>query len=156
MTASRLTDTLAGFGMDLVPVTYPSSTRTADEAAASIGCAVAQIAKSLIFIGKSSGRSVLIVASGANRVDEKRVRDLLGEKIGKADADFVREKTGYAIGGVPPVGHKEAPICLLDEDLRRYDVIWAAAGTPNTVFRLMPDQLARITDGQWADLAKRS
>jgi prolyl-tRNA editing enzyme YbaK/EbsC (Cys-tRNA(Pro) deacylase) len=154
MSENRLAQTLAGFGMDLVPVTYPESTRTAEDAATAIGCDVAQIAKSLIFQGKSSGKPVLVVASGANRVDEKRIRDLIGEKIGKADAGFVRAKTGFAIGGVPPVGHAEAPICVLDEDLRRHGVIWAAAGTPRTVFQLTPDQLARITEGRWAAVAK--
>lgn len=155
MAESRLTETLSGFGMDLKIVSFPSSTRTAGDAAKAIGCTVAQIAKSLIFKGKSSSFPILVIASGANRVDEKRVRDLLGEKIGKADANFVREKTGFAIGGVPPVGHREAPVCVLDEDLRRFDIIWAAAGTPNTVFSLTPDQLAEITDGRWADIAKR-
>jgi prolyl-tRNA editing enzyme YbaK/EbsC (Cys-tRNA(Pro) deacylase) len=154
MSENRLAQTLAGFGMDLVPVTYPESTRTAEDAATAIGCDVAQIAKSLVFQGKSSGKPVLVVASGANRVDEKRIRDLIGEKVGKADAGFVRAKTGFAIGGVPPVGHAEAPICVLDEDLRRHDVIWAAAGTPRTVFQLTPDQLARITEGRWAAVAK--
>ena len=90
-----------------------------------------------------------------NRVDEKKVRALLGQKIERADADFVREATGYAIGGVPPVGHATAPIVLIDDDLQRFAFVWAAAGTPNAVFRIVPADLIRLTQGQVADIAKR-
>ena len=132
---------------------FDAGTRTAADAAAAIGCTVAEIAKSLVFRAKQSGRSVLVVASGDNRVDEKKVAVLLGEKIFRADADFVREMTGFAIGGVPPVGHATAPVTLIDEDLMKFATIWAAAGTPNAVFQLKPTALAELTGGQVADVA---
>lgn len=138
----------AGFGFDVRE--FPASTRTAADAAAAIGCTVGQIAKSLLFRAKASGRPVLVVASGVNRVDEKKVGSLLGEKIGRADADFVRGKTGFAIGGVPPVAHSEPPVVIVDEDLLGYDEIWAAAGTPNAVFRLTPQDLVAMTGGRSA------
>ena len=109
---------------------FEESTRTAGDAAAAIGCEVAQIAKSLIFRGKPSERPILVIASGTSRVDVKKLGTVVGEKIGRADADFVREKTGFAIGGVPPVGHDNPLKIFIDEDLLQYDEIWAAAGTP--------------------------
>jgi prolyl-tRNA editing enzyme YbaK/EbsC (Cys-tRNA(Pro) deacylase) len=127
---------------------FDASTRTAADAAAAIGCEVAQIAKSLIFRGERSGRAVLIIASGVDRVDEKKAAAAVGEPIGRADADFVREATGFAIGGVPPVGHKTKPIVLIEESLMQLDEIWAAAGTPNAVFRLTPIDLVQLTDGR--------
>ena len=133
---------------------FAASTRTSEDAAAAIGCSVAEIAKSLIF-KSASGNPVLVIASGVNRVDERKVRELLGEKIGRADADFVRDRTGFAIGGVPPVGHATAPIVLIDSDLERFDFVWAAAGTPNAVFKTTPADLARLTQGRIADIAKR-
>ena len=135
---------------------FDAGTRTAAHAAAAIGCTVAEIAKSLLFRGKQSNRPVLVIASGDNRVDEKKVATLLGEKISRADADFVREMTGFAIGGVPPVGHATAPITLIDEDLMKFATIWAAAGTPNAVFQLKPAALMELTGGQLADVATRS
>ena len=135
---------------------FDAGTRTAADAATAIGCTVAEIAKSLLFRGKQSNRPVLVIASGDNRVDEKKVSALLGEKISRADADFVREMTGFAIGGVPPVGHATAPITLIDEDLMKFATIWAAAGTPNAVFQLKPAALAELTGGQLADVATRS
>jgi prolyl-tRNA editing enzyme YbaK/EbsC (Cys-tRNA(Pro) deacylase) len=135
-------------------VEFNESTGTSAEAAAAIGCTLAQIAKSLVF-RSASGKPVLVVASGVNRVDEKRVGQIIGEKIGRADADFVRENTGYAIGGVPPVGHRTTPIVVLDDDLKSFAEIWAAAGTPNAVFRLTPQQLQSLTGGEFAEIAKR-
>jgi prolyl-tRNA editing enzyme YbaK/EbsC (Cys-tRNA(Pro) deacylase) len=132
---------------------FSASTRTAAEAAEAIGCTVAQIAKSILFRA-ASGRPVLVVACGTNRVDEKKVAALLGETIGRADAEFVREATGFAIGGVPPVGHATAPAVLLDRDLEAFETIWAAAGTPNAVFRLTPADLARLTGAAFADVVK--
>jgi prolyl-tRNA editing enzyme YbaK/EbsC (Cys-tRNA(Pro) deacylase) len=129
---------------------FDAGTRTAADAAAAIGCEVAEIAKSLLFRAKDSGRPVLVVASGVNRVDEKKVAALIGEKIARADADFVRETTGYAIGGVPPVGHAVAPLTLIDEDLLVFATIWAAAGTPNAVFKLTPAELVELTGGRVA------
>jgi Cys-tRNA(Pro) deacylase len=133
---------------------FDERTATAADAAAAIGCTVAQIAKSLVFRTRS-GRSVLVVASGQNRVDEKKVGAILGDKIGRADADFVRQNTGYAIGGVAPIGHAVAPQVLLDADLQAFDTIWAAAGTPNAVFRLRPGDLPGLTGGHFADIARR-
>ena len=101
-----------------------------------------------MFRGGASDRPVLVIASGSNRVDEKKVAEVLGEKIERADADFVRARTGFAIGGVPPVGHAESPITVIDRDLEAYDEIWAAAGTPNAVFRLSPAELIAITGGR--------
>lgn len=141
-------------GSQFQVVEFEESTGTSAEAAAAIGCTLAQIAKSLVFRA-ASGKSVLVVASGVNRVDEKKVRQIIGEKIGRADADFVREMTGYAIGGVPPVGHRTAPLVLLDSDLKAFSEIWAAAGTPNAVFKLTPAQLQLLTSGAFADIAKR-
>lgn len=152
--ARRVQQALDAQGLALTVREFPASTRTSEEAAAAIGCAVAQIAKSLVFRARDSGRPVLIVASGANRVDEKKIAALIGEKIERADAEFVRQKTGYAIGGVPPVAHAEPPVTLLDEDLFRLEVIWAAAGTPNAVFELTPQALRTLTGGQVADVRK--
>ena len=126
----------------------PASTRSAVEAAQAIGCRVEQIAKSLIFRSSQSGRPVLVIASGPNRVNEKKIGELLGEPIGKADADFVRQRTGFVIGGVPPVGHVEPLDTFIDEDLLKLDEIWAAAGTPNAVFCLKPADLVKITSGR--------
>ena len=134
---------------------FDASTRTAADAAAAIGCEVAQIAKSLIFRGERSGRAVLIIASGVDRVDEKKAAAAVGEPIGRADADFVREATGFAIGGVPPVGHKTKSIVLIEESLMQLDEIWAAAGTPNAVFRLTPSDLVQLTGGRTVAVARK-
>lgn len=150
--AQRVQDALAAHGVDLRVVEMPQSTRTAADAAAALGCEVAQIAKSLIFRGKSSDRALLVIACGVNRVDEKKVAGLLNEPIGKADAEFVRARTGFVIGGVPPVGHSTALTTLIDAELLAFDEIWAAAGTPNAVFRLRPAELVAITGGQVADV----
>lgn len=146
--AQRVQDVLDGFGLGHRVVEHEGSTRTSEEAAASVGCDVAQIAKSLIFRGKDSGRSVLVIASGVNRVDEKAVGRLIGEKIERADPEFVRASTGYAIGGVPPVGHAVPPLVLIDADLMALPMLWAAAGTPNAVFRLTSEELSRLTGGR--------
>jgi prolyl-tRNA editing enzyme YbaK/EbsC (Cys-tRNA(Pro) deacylase) len=137
-------------------VEFEESTRTSADAAAAIGCSVAQIAKSVIFRGSASGRPVLVVASGVHRVDERKIAALLGEKVKSADADFVREKTGYVIGGVPPVAHAIPPVTFLDSDLQRLGKIWAAAGTPNAVFELTWDDLLALTGGTPADVAKQA
>ncbi len=144
----------AALGPRFTVLEFDASTRTAEEAAAAVGCTVAQIAKSLVF-RSASGRSVLVVASGANRVDEKAAAAAIGERIGRADADFVRQATGFAIGGVPPVGHATPPIVLIDEDLMGFEEIWAAAGTPNAVFRLTPADLVGLTGGRIAPVARR-
>lgn len=133
---------------------FPASTRTAADAAAAIGCKVAEIAKSIVFKAANSDTAILVVASGDNRVDEKKVKALVGGKIRKADADFVRRATGFAIGGIPPCGHAAELTIFLDQDLRSFDTLWAAAGTPNAVFRLTPDQLQTLTGADFVDVAK--
>lgn len=151
--AQKVQDTLAALGFGNNVVEHEQTTRTSAEAAQAIGCEVGQIAKSLVFKGKQSGRAVLVIASGANRVDEKKLRDLLGEKVEKADADFVRAKTGFVIGGVPPLGHTEPLITFIDESLMRFASVWAAAGTPNAVFELTPAELVKMTGGNVAVVA---
>jgi len=146
--AQRVQDALTALGVACQVVELPASTRSAAEAAQAIGCRVEQIAKSLVFRGRSTDRPVLAIVSGVNRVDEERLGELLAEPAAKADADYVRQRTGYAIGGVPPVGHAESLVCLIDEDLLQYEEIWAAAGTPHAVFRLTPGDLQRITGGR--------
>jgi prolyl-tRNA editing enzyme YbaK/EbsC (Cys-tRNA(Pro) deacylase) len=147
--AKKVQDALKCAGIEAKVVELPDSTRTAVEAAQAIGTTVAQIVKSLVFRGQTSGKAILIEASGINRVNEKAVAAILGESIGKADADFVREQTGYAIGGIPPLGHAhEMGAVLIDEDLLQYKELWAAAGTPHAVFRLTPDELVKIAGGK--------
>lgn len=146
--AQKVQDALRALGFDLTVIEHAESTRTAQEAAERVGVTLGQIVKSLIFKGKTSGKPILVLTSGANRVDEKRIQDYAGEKIERADADFVREATGYAIGGVPPVGHAKQMETYLDEDLLQYDVIWAAAGTPKAVFELRPADLQKMTGGK--------
>ena len=150
--ARRVQEALAARGFDFEVREFPESTRTSAEAAAAIGCAVGEIAKSLVFRGAETGEAVLIIASGANRVDPAKAEALLGEAIGRADADFVRAATGFAIGGVPPLGHDRPLVTLIDEDLLAFEVIWAAAGTPNAVFRLSPSDLSDLTGGRIGDV----
>jgi Cys-tRNA(Pro) deacylase len=153
-TAASALKVQAALGERFEVLEFDASTRTAEDAAAAIGCTVAQIAKSLVFRA-GSGRPVLVVASGAHRVDEKKIANQLGERIARAEADFVREATGFAIGGVPPVGHRTTPIVLIDEALMAFDEIWAAAGTPNAVFRLTPVDLVTLTAGSVTALARQ-
>jgi prolyl-tRNA editing enzyme YbaK/EbsC (Cys-tRNA(Pro) deacylase) len=145
----------AALGERFQVLEFDASTRTAADAGAAIGCTVAQIAKSLIFRGLGSGRAVLIIASGVDRVDEKKAAEAVGEPIVRADADFVREATGFAIGGVPPVGHKTPLIVLIEESLMGLAEIWAAAGTPNAVFRLTPSDLVELTGGRTVAVARK-
>ncbi len=148
--ARKVQETLEGQGFPFRVVELPASTRTAREAAEAIGCQAGQIAKSLVFKGKHSGKPLLVIASGTNRVDETKLAELAGEPIGKADADFVRQRTGFSIGGVPPVGHAEPLQTWIDEDLLHYEAIWAAAGTPHAVFELKPTDLPEMTGGEIA------
>lgn len=143
--AEKVQNVLNEFGFELNVVEFSDSTRTSEDAAKAIGCTVGQIAKSLIFKGKTTEKPILIVASGPNRVNEKAVKEYTGEKLGKADAAFVLEHTGFAIGGIPPIAHKEPITTFVDEDLLKFDEIWAAAGTPNAVFKLTPKILLEIT-----------
>jgi Cys-tRNA(Pro) deacylase len=134
-------------------VEFEQSTHSSAEAAAAVGCDVAQIAKSMLFKA-TDGRPVLVVASGSNRVDEKKVAALLRQKISRADPAFVLERTGFAVGGVPPVGHMTAPVTFLDRDLQLHQTIWAAGGSPNAVFELRPADLTRLTGADFFDVAK--
>lgn len=148
----RVHDALVAAGYPAEIVRFPAGTRSSEAAAAAVGCAVAQIAKSLVFQAPESDRPVLVIASGANQVDLEAVARLLGEPVARADAAFVRARTGFAIGGVAPLGHKEPPLCVIDADLLRYDAIWAAAGAPDAVVRLDPQQLAGMTNGRIGDI----
>jgi prolyl-tRNA editing enzyme YbaK/EbsC (Cys-tRNA(Pro) deacylase) len=146
----RVEEALAAAGGGHKVIALEQSARTSAQAASAVGCKVDQIAKSLVFRGADSQRAVLVIASGANRVDEVKVAALIAEPVGRADADFVRQRTGFAIGGVAPVAHAEPLTILIDEDLMRWPEIWAAAGHPNTVFKLTPDDLVRLTGGRVA------
>ena len=146
--ARRVQRALKEHGLELQVVELPSSTRTAVEAARAVGCDVAQIVKSLVFRGVQSENGVLVIASGPNRVDVALIGELVGEEIAMARAAYVREVTGYAIGGVPPLGHNTELRTFVDEDLLRHDMVWAAAGTPHAVFQLAPQVLVEITGGQ--------
>lgn len=150
--AAKIQEELNKFGLELQVVTMQDSTRTCVEAATTIGCEVGQIVKSMIFRGKTTGMPVLIVASGDNRINEKKMKEYIGEAVSRPDANFVQETTGFAIGGIPPIGHVNKLKCFIDSDLFRYNEVWAAAGTPFDVFRLSPDQLAAITQGQIIDV----
>ena len=147
--AQSVQDALVNKGLECKVIQLLESARTAQDAASTIGCDVAQIVKSLIFRTRQTHQPVLILASGANRVNEKVIESHVGEKIAKADADFVREVTGFAIGGIPPVGHKH-PIDLIfiDEDLLKHDSVWAAAGTANAVFNMTSKDLLEMTKGK--------
>jgi len=141
---TRVELALRALGMPSNIVEFTVPTRTSAEAAAAIGCGVEQIAKSIVFQSKQSARCILVVASGADRIDEKKLKEVLGEGVKRADADFVRAHTGFVIGGVAPVGHTGEVTVLVDAALWALNPIWAAAGTPNTVFRLSADDLHRI------------
>jgi len=148
----RVRDALSRAGMEPAIVELPGAARTAKAAAEYLGCEIAQIANSLVFRAQASNSAVLVMSSGAKRVDVARLAALVGEPIGKADADFVRDQTGFAIGGVPPVGHA-VKRTFVERSLAAYRELWAAAGHPHTVFRLTYQELVRITGGAEADLA---
>lgn len=151
--AKKVQAALHSLGLTLEVVELPASTRTSAEAAEAVGCSVGQIAKSLVFRGATTGGPVLVICSGSNRVDEGALSRLVGEPVEKGDAEFVRQHTGFAIGGVPPVGHRRAIPTYIDEDLMGFTEIWAAAGTPHAVFRLTPEELSRISQGTVARIA---
>jgi prolyl-tRNA editing enzyme YbaK/EbsC (Cys-tRNA(Pro) deacylase) len=146
--AQKIQDALIAHGLECRVVQLPASCRTAQEAALAIGCRVEQIVKSLIFRGAATGKAVLVLASGMNRVNEKKIAEFAGEEIAKADAEFVREKTGFVIGGVPPLAHRESLETWIDETLFDFEELWAAAGTPFAVFRLTAAELRSIVSGQ--------
>jgi len=151
--ARRAQAAIVSAGLECCVVELPASTRTAQEAADAIGCTVAQIVKSLVFRGKQSGKGIFVAASGANRVDERRLEEYVGEAIEKASPEFVRETTGFAIGGVSPAGHIQPIESYIDEDLLVYAELWAAAGTPNAVFKLSPSDLTHLTAGRVVSIA---
>jgi len=147
-TAQKVATAAQDLGLNITIKEFQTSTRTAEDAANSIGCTVAQIVKSLLFV--VDGQPTLTLVSGPNRLDEKKLAALCGvgrKKIKRADADLVREITGFAIGGVPPFGHQTKLPTYIDEDFWQFDIIWAAAGTPNAVFDITPDELVRVTSG---------
>ncbi len=153
LSAQRVQDALSARGLQIQVVELAATARSAAEAAAAVGCQVGQIAKSLVFRGRTSGRGVLVVASGANRVDLAKVEAIVGEALDKADAEFVRAETGFAIGGIPPLAHDRPLVTVIDEDLLRFETIWAAAGHPNAVFPATPAQLVAMTGGRVARTA---
>ncbi len=146
--AARFQQAIAGLGFDGRVLQLAETTRTARDAAKAIGCGVEQICKSLVFRGRRSGEPILIIASGVNRVDEQTIEQLIGEPVALADADYVRERSGYAIGGVPPFGHPTPLRTLVDRDLLQFPTVWAAAGHPQAVFELSPDDLVRVSMAQ--------
>ena len=153
----RVSAWLAERGHPHAPVMLDDAARTAQQAADALGVALGQIAKSIIFRRKPDGAAVLVVTSGDRRVDEKKVQALVcgeGQKLGRADADFVKSQTGFSIGGVSPLAHLHPPVTLLDAQLWRFDEIWAAAGHPHGVFRLTPDDLLRLTGAPQADVVE--
>jgi prolyl-tRNA editing enzyme YbaK/EbsC (Cys-tRNA(Pro) deacylase) len=147
-TAQKVQDALSAQGFPYQVVESATTSRTAAEAAALVGCELAQIVKSLVFRAKESGRPVLVLTSGANQVNEWQIGALLREPLEKARAAFVREHTGFAIGGVAPLGHPKALETFIDQDLLKLPEIWAAAGTPNALFRLAPGDLVKMTGGR--------
>ena len=149
----RVRSALRAAGLEPEIVELPGAAHTAKLAAQFLGCEVAQIANSLVFRGETSGRAILVMSSGARRVDTAKLAAIAGEPVGKADAEFVRATTGFAIGGVAPVGHVGAPRTFVERSLAAWPEVWAAAGHPNTVFRLRYDDLVRVTAGSEIDVA---
>ena len=149
----RVARVLQEQGHPHAPQMLDNAARTAQQAADALGIAVGQIAKSIIFRRKSDNAAVLVIASGDRRVDEKKVDAIVG-KTGRADADFVKAKTGFSIGGVSPIAHAEKPVTLIDRELFRFEEIWAAAGHPHGVFRLRPQDLERLTGAPVADVVQ--
>jgi prolyl-tRNA editing enzyme YbaK/EbsC (Cys-tRNA(Pro) deacylase) len=150
----RFRDAAAGTGVDIVVSRFPEGTKTAEDAARAIGCEVDQIVKSLVFVGEDDGAPVLALTAGPNRVDVAKLAAHVGAAVRRAGADEVRAATGFAIGGTPPFGHPAPLRTLVDPHLTRFPVVWAAAGTPDTVFPLAPDELVRVTSGEVVDVTE--
>ena len=148
--SQKVQDILQQLGYPFTVLESETHTRTAQQAADLVGCELGQIVKSLIFRGAESGKAILVLTSGANRVDEARISQYAAEAIVRADPEFVREVTGFAIGGVPPVGHNRRMETYVDTDLLRFQSIWAAGGTPNSLFELTPAALQEMTGGKVA------
>ena len=149
--AQRFQDRMAELGFSFHPVELPQGTRTSADAARAIHCDLCQIAKSIVF-RSASGKPVIVIASGSNRIDEDKVEKLVREKVEKGGPEFVREHTGFAIGGIPPAGYPEKIRTFIDEDLLKLKEIWGAAGNPNAVFKLTPEELLKLTGGEVADI----
>jgi Cys-tRNA(Pro) deacylase len=147
----RVVEALRAAGVETSVTEFAESTRTAEEAAAAVGATVGQIVKSLVFV--TGEQPVLALVSGANRLDTQKLAALTGGRVRRADADLVRDATGFAIGGVPPIGHARALQTFMDQELHDFDRVWAAAGTPNAVFPITPGELERITGARVVDLA---
>jgi prolyl-tRNA editing enzyme YbaK/EbsC (Cys-tRNA(Pro) deacylase) len=154
--AQKVQEALLSKGFEFKVIEFAESTRTAQEAAERAGCKLGQIVKSMIFKGLATGKPILVLTSGSNRVDEKLISDYAQEPIGRADAIFVRTTTGFAIGGVPPIGHLNKMDTYLDVDIMQYTTIWAAGGTPNAVFELTPEALQLMTGGKVVEVKART
>lgn len=153
-TTQRVADVLVNLGHSHAPIVLEKPVRTAQEAAETLGLELGQIAKSIIFRRKADNAAVLVVTAGDRKVDEKKIKAIVGA-LAQADADFVRAKTGFSIGGVSPVAHITESVIVFDESLKRFDAIWAAAGHPKAVFLLMPDELPKLCPtGQWANVVE--
>ena len=152
--AVKVQEVIKEKGFEFSVKELPDSTRTAVEAANAVGCEVGQIAKSLVFIEKDNDIPVLVIASGINRVDIKKIENQTGRKLIQAKGKEIKKRVGFAIGGIPPVGHKVPLITILDPDLQQFETIWAAAGTPHAMFELKSVDLEPLTEGQWVELAE--
>lgn len=146
--SDKVKTSLKNLNIDCEIVTFNQSTKTAYQAAKALNCDISQIVKSLVFKGKTSNKPYLILVSGINRVDEEKVSKIIGEFIEKADADFVKEKTGFTIGGVAPIGYKDIIDVYIDKDLLNFEFVWAAAGTPNSVFKIDSNTLVKVTNAK--------
>jgi len=146
--AAKVQEAIAALGLPNRVFELEQPVRTAQEAAAAVGCNVRQIAKSIIFMTANTKRPVLVVTSGANRVNEEKMATVVGEPLVRASADFVREQTGFAIGGIPPLGHRHKVETFIDLDLMALEEIWAAAGHPNALFRVEPEELLTMSGGR--------
>jgi len=146
--AQQVQQAIKACGLDCQVVEMQTTTRSAQDAAQALGCRVEQIVKSMVFKGKKTQKPVLVLAGGANRVNVKNLREHVSEAVKMADPDFVQAATGFAIGGVPPIGHAQKLKTFIDEDLMQHEEIWAAAGTSNTMFKITPHDLQKITSGQ--------
>lgn len=146
--ASKVQNRLKELGFSYQIKQLPASTKSAKQAAEVAGCSIGQIAKSLIFKGKRSGKPFLIIVSGSNRANEDKIKEIVKEPVEKANPDFVRQKTGFAIGGVPPIGHTQKIDTFIDQDLLTHKEIWAAGGNSRAIFKLTPVDLVNMTEGQ--------
>lgn len=150
--AQKIQGELDKLGYNCKVIEFQGTTRTSADAAARVGCSLSQIVKSLIFKGKNSNKPILVLTSGSNRVDIKKVNNLIGDTIERADPEFVRKSTGFSIGGIPPIGHPTSLSTFMDEDLLKYDFVWAAAGTPNAVFKTTPQELLGMSSAKLANI----